>query len=282
MQAEAKPSRPWPEDHEVFLVKVNRREVYRTPDGDFPRVTTISGFSALGKDALIGWAAETERNAAIEAAIAAVSADALQPPDSLRADILSRIGPVKAHLKAKQEAAEIGSQIHDAACWHLRRLTDQPLPRKPVLSDPARLGFVSWLRWWEGAGLRPVRSEQKVWSRELGVAGTVDLIAESDEGVGVVDFKSSGGIYDSFHLQVAAYAESCRRWADIRWAKIVRFPKYADDPLVTGGEGFKSVDLGDLSYTTKGGKRVERRIPEAELLRAVAALRECYRVMEET
>lgn len=265
----------WPEDHEVRLVKKNRREVYETPDGFFPRVTSITGMSGLGKEGLMKWSAETERDATIEAAYACRDAPTMA---LFRQETLQRLPDCRAHVAASRQAADIGSRAHEQASYALRGQTGQERGHEPILRVSERVAFDCWSRWWGNSGLDPVRSEQKVWCPLVGAAGTVDLIASDNGSFGVVDFKFATGIYPEYHMQVAAYVEMVKRWVPVDWAQIVRFAKYEDDPLLQG-KGYEVVALGDFSYTTKGGKRVEKHMPFDELLNAFYLLRDFKEIM---
>lgn len=265
----------WPDDHEVELVTKFRREVYKTPDGHFPRVTSITGMSGMGKEGLMKWAAETERDATIEAAWACVDA----PTQAMFShEIRGKLPGCRAHVKKQREAADIGSRAHEMASYVLRGQTGQKRGPEPSLRPTERIAYDCFNAWWQAAKILPVRSEQKVWCPDLGTAGTVDLIAQENGEFGVVDFKFATGVYPEYHMQVAAYVEMVKRWVPVSWAKIVRFAKYEDDPLLLE-KGYEVVDLGDFSYTTKGGKQVEKHVPFDELLHAFICLRDFREIM---
>ena len=80
-----------------------------------------------------------------------------------------------------------------------------------------------------------------MWDSAEGYAGTIDIVAEHPaNGLGVVDLKTSKGLYTDHHLQVAAYMHAGRNFADLKWAQIVRLPKNLEDP------GFEVKPLGAL------------------------------------
>jgi hypothetical protein len=80
-----------------------------------------------------------------------------------------------------------------------------------------------------------------------------------------VDLKTSRGIYDDYHLQVAAYVKAARNFADIQWGKIVRVPKVMTDPA------FEVKVLGDC---------YDRQLTEGQLLGAVKAALDCWRILK--
>jgi len=78
--------------------------------------------------------------------------------------------------------------------------------------------------------VRPIRVEDRVWSRRYGYAGTTDLLAEVDGVLTLVDFKTSKAIYAESTLQVAAYVMALEEMGHERATRgmIVRIPKTAD------------------------------------------------------
>lgn len=236
----------WPDPREITI---DSRQNYQTPDGKFPRVTRILKVLGLGTENLITWSAKVER----EAVLAAVSAtdrygwtnDDAGCEGYLSA-IVDRLGSARAHQKQMQKAADIGTAVHQAI--HTRLRTEMGLETgafAPDLPEQGKLAFAAFEHWWLGSGLKPIRMEQPVWDTELEYAGTIDLVAESSEGLGVIDFKTSKGIWDEHHLQVASYVHAARNFADIRWAKIVRLPKLVSDP------DFEVKNLGEMYKRTK-------------------------------
>ena len=138
---------------------------------------------------------------------------------------------------------------------------------EPVIRDEAMVAVMAWQDWWKGSGLRPFRCEQVVWDKGLMVAGTVDLLALDEGGrLGIVDYKTSKGIYDSHHIQVAAYAHMARNFAEIEWCQIVRIPKSLDDPA------FEVKQLGVL---------YDRTLTEDQLMDVFRAAATVYRTLVE-
>jgi hypothetical protein len=209
---------------------------YKTPDGEFPRVTAILKVLGLGTEGLIKWSANEERKAVLEAADAVhlkMSGGVWTKP--FKETVLDEIGPARQHQKQLAKAGEIGTAIHQAIHDYLQG------KKAGDLSPEAAHAVVAFKEWWGETGLTAVRMEQPVWDSTLEYAGTIDLVAEHPRlGLGVVDFKSSKNLYDSHHLQVAAYVHAGSRWADLKWAQIVRLPKNVDDPK------FEMKALGDL------------------------------------
>lgn len=205
-----------------------------------PSVTNI--LSAIGKPALIGWAAKTERELCLSAACALWSEVPLtgkrMEPMVYRATLESRIGKQKAHARELAKAGEIGNQVHALIEWNLRREMGQKVGPQPVIADAAQWAFMAYEDWRKQSGLRPVAIEQVVWSRMHGYAGTMDVLGEIDvPGVGramaVLDWKSGKAIYGESSLQNAAYVQALIEMgiaAPPLHGLIVRLPKVDTDP----------------------------------------------------
>lgn len=250
----------WPDPLAVPLFNKGRARYYKTPEGEFPSVTTALKVLGLGQEGLIAWSAREERKACLAAAADVFAEDEHDgSPADFLARVENRIGVARQHQRQIAKAADIGTAIHQAINSYLRKQLGLPVPLfQGELEDAALVGFMSFEDWWKASGYTAIRTEQPVWSKELRAAGTADLIVSCPKrGLGLVDFKSSKGVYESMHVQVAAYADMARRWSDINWCEIVRFPKSLDDPQ------FEVVPLGKLY----GGKTAS----EPQLLDAFKA-----------
>lgn len=221
-----------PERAPVVTVR-GRGQVYRTPDGDFPRVTSVLKVLGLGTEYLVRWAAGQERAAILEA-VAEVYASGveLDGPAAFVGAVEARIGEAKQHQKLIAEAAEIGSSVHQAVGERLTCIIhNRPVP--PVqLSDQALWAYMAWEDWFRQSNLTPLLVEQPVWNRELGYAGTIDWLAwHPERRLGIVDTKTSKYIYDEHHLQVTGYVKAARSLGlPVEWGLITRLPKNLTDP----------------------------------------------------
>lgn len=268
----------FPEAASIPIVYVNGKRLYRTPNGDYPGVTTINRTIGTGSEGLISWAAALEREAVLEAAKEAFSDRELvlgkpspgvpfqfgaSPVGFIKA-VERLLGPARQHQKQLQKAGDLGSSIHRAIHHYLSGQEIGPL------APDAMTGFNAWLVWWSGSGFQVVKTEQRIFDDEHRYAGTADIIAVDRQGVaGIIDIKSSKGVYDEHHIQVAAYLHAARNFhPDMVWGKIVRVPKTVGDTKID------VVELGDLY---EGRKRTEDQLFEAFL-----AARTLYRVLVET
>ena len=205
---------------------------YKLEDGTrLPSVTTI--LQSVGKPQLIAWAAKEERTMVI--AEAGKLHGELQKPVSPLAFagmLESRLGVEKAHSKILTKAGDIGTEIHKLVDWTLRSQLVSGVGPRPTVSDTANIAFGAFEKWMGEVKLKPILIEQKIWSTTYGYAGTMDLFAEVNGELALVDFKSGKAVYGEAHLQVAAYMHALREMGHGEPAKgyIVRLPKNVADP----------------------------------------------------
>jgi len=200
----------------------------------YPSVTHI--LQAIGKPALVNWAASTERTLVSETA-ADLYHDVAQilpplPRAMFLTTLLTRLGKVRAHQRELEQAATIGSQAHALVEWNLRKMIGPQLAPEPRVSVDAARAFGHFQAWADSVHLRPVRIEETVWSDTYQYAGTMDLLANVDHRLMLIDFKTSKAVYQEALLQNVAYqvalAEMGHGTPD--GGLIVRLPKLASDP----------------------------------------------------
>lgn len=228
-------------DDEVKLIFNPSRHTYnvwRNGSGPVvvPSVTRIT--NVLDKPALVYWAS----NQAAE-----YVRDNLTPGQVLdEVDIQDLYNQARfAYKQTSYKAMSIGSLAHnyiEAVVDH--RLNDAPLPERPV-NLQANASIDECFRWFQEHDVRPIAAEQIVYSRDHHYAGTLDLYAEVDGVPAVVDWKTSKGIYESYHLQAAGYVMAWREMGyDVECAYIVRIPK--------DGAGFETMQLGPAELERLG------------------------------
>lgn len=219
---------------------------YEIDGRQYPSVTTILG--VIGKPALVNWAAKVERELVSEVS-ADLYTDAAGTPAMSRTAWLTtlqaRLGKEKAHKKELAKAAEIGSQVHALVEWTLKGELCHKVGPSPMISDKAQWAFMAWEDWRKRVDLKPIFVEQTVWSTEWGYAGTLDLLAEVEGKLTVLDWKTGKAVYAEDHLQNAAYRHAIREMGhgDPVQGIVVRLPKVETDPefeavTVTREEGY--------------------------------------------
>lgn len=260
--------------------KTTSGRFYEIEDGEsYPSVTTI--LQAIGKPALINWAAKEERELVLGVA-SELYQDAmkLNPPLSSTAWVLSmegRLGKQRAHQRLLAKAGDLGTQAHSMIEWELRRRLGIA-SEKPTIEDKALWAFMAWEDWAKAVRLKPILVEQVVYSKQFGYAGTMDLLCEvsvpglieyfksknktipepllalSQEWVlTLADWKTGKAIYQEAALQNAAYRHGLKEMGhgDPLIGLIVRLPKIETDPEFEVAVVGETKPLMDVFLATK-------------------------------
>lgn len=221
---------PWPRaDAFSYFYKRDGDTAYRwgrTPDGDFPGVTTVLKMNGGRTEGLIKWAANSERAMLLEAVSRAWNNGAKTAAEFVHS-VEKECGEARSHQRILEKASDVGGKIHEAIKCRIHNALGMRV-KEPVLADERVVwGFDIWQNWWADCKYRPIVVEQPIWSTHLRTCGTLDFLVECPErGPGIVDFKSSKGVYDDHHMQVAMYSRMVRdRWHPVRWAEIIKLPK---------------------------------------------------------
>lgn len=201
------------------LIESERGHEYDTPIGKLPSVTTILKVYEGGKSgALMNWATK------VMAQYLESLADDKGHIIILKDDVKDVFKKAKSwHKTLKQEAADLGSAVHNAIEVYLK---GQPITGLLQDNPKIELPFSAFLGWQKKYKFELVASEHIVYS-EMGYAGTLDCVAKLNGVLYLVDFKTSNRIYEDYLMQVAAYAQAYeeRTGADIFNAGILRLGK---------------------------------------------------------
>lgn len=103
----------------------------------------------------------------------------------------------------KAKSAEEGVLIHETVEAILRG--EQPVI--PANIHPAISAFYKFL---ESNKVRAIKIEERLVSRRHRYSGTLDVVAEVNGKIGVLDIKTSYSIYRDYGIQTAAYVEALR------------------------------------------------------------------------
>jgi len=232
---------PFPAAGSVYLVKVGRRECYRTPHGDMKRTTNVLRALGLKTEGLVRWSASVEREAMIAAAAEVFAGGQAEDVQSFIDLIWASLPAVKEGERRKTEAGDLGTSAHDEIRRRTLLMLGAPAPAEMPLRIEAAHAVEAWERWMHDEQITPFLAEQPVYHAPSMTAGTIDLLAYDRHGrLGIPDYKTSKAIYPDHHVQVAHYCRMARQWAPIEWASIVRLPKNVND------EAFEVVPLGHL------------------------------------
>lgn len=171
------------------------KHLYMVDDEAVPNVTNITG--VIAKNGLDGWKfkqAIEHLEPRLKPGLDEVAIRRLLDDASVAADRVTR------------EAGYIGSSVHK---WIEERVEKKIAGRDVEYTLPdhsaVRAGVEAFLDWEIEAGPRYIASERKVYSREHRFVGTLDMLAEIDGKLSIVDLKTSNRIYAEHWLQTAAY-----------------------------------------------------------------------------
>ena len=104
----------------------------------------------------------------------------------------------------KTEAGEKGTQVHSA----VERLLKGSELDQQNYSLPEWWKLNTFWAWYKDFKPEVIKTELMVFSKKHKYAGMTDCVYKTKEGLAIIDFKTSGSIYDHFPLQVAAYAQA--------------------------------------------------------------------------
>lgn len=195
---------------------------YKTPDGNYPSVTTvIHQMCGLKSGILINWATARVTDQVIDEAFAH-NPDNFPDLEGYRRVIKASLKDYKRADKAAMESAgDIGTEVHRRISDYLSGGTDQAPGVNPT--------FEKWRDWWGSKPRKAIMIEEPVWNKLSGYAGTIDCVAEVDGEATLYDWKTSSGIYVEHHLQASAYKEAAEFFIDkpqvIDRTIIVHIPK---------------------------------------------------------
>jgi len=125
--------------------------------------------------------------------------------------------------KVKEEAADIGSLIHEfAAQW----ITLKKKPEIPE-DEQVRNGAIAFMKWVKDTGVEFDNSEKIIYSKKHNFAGILDADGHINKEHCIIDFKSSSGIYPEMYLQLTGYWLAREEETKIKYNKgyIVQFGK---------------------------------------------------------
>ena len=162
-------------------------------------------------------------------------------------DWLKKVGYSSEYIVKK--AAEEGTQVHEMAEAYLlgEELNFLNQWGKPQYHPDVWQMFLRFVEWWEEYNPTLIETEVHLFSDELKVAGTCDLVCEINNELWVIDLKTSNSLQTTYELQTAVYAkcyEECfGKKADrlgILWLKSPKRKTSKDRMQGKGWEMFES------------------------------------------
>jgi len=133
----------------------------------------------------------------------------------------------KQHSIKKQQAADVGTQVHAwvEAFIKAKSKKDWPeIPKEPQVFN----GVTAFLKWVDEYEVEFKSSEKLLYSKKYKYAGIMDAEAIIKRKFCVIDFKTSKAIYPEMRFQVAAYQaaveeETEKEYSGNKW--LARFDK---------------------------------------------------------
>lgn len=186
-------------------------------DGDHVRsVTTILG--VIAKPMLIPWAANMVTDF--------IKTNCHQGNGSYLVTEEELESARKAHAKKKTDAGDAGSLVHKFAEDVLKGLN----PVYPSNAEEVVNGCKAFEKFRAAHDLKPIDVERRIFSKKHMYAGTCDFWGHVDGRLGILDFKTSSGVWDEFWLQTAGYEEAIveelfEPGADHLWRFLVHLDK---------------------------------------------------------
>ena len=108
----------------------------------------------------------------------------------------------------KNKSAEEGQLVHDTIEAILRK---EPI----TVPDSIRPTVEAFQEFYQNNTVIPLKIEERILSKKHHYSGTIDILAEVNGVVGVLDIKTSQAVYREYGMQTAAYIEALREDAAI-------------------------------------------------------------------
>jgi len=194
--------------------------------------TTILG--VLAKPALIPWAAKMATDYVKEHAITKFKDDDGNQLFSVDGETLENAR--NAHRKKKEDAAESGTDLHALVEEYVRYCIEHDTGRSTVANaGDAPESIQPFCKWAREQGIRFIATETRLYSKELWVAGTVDLVFQKGGKRFVGDIKTYKKLWDRVPLiQCAGYA---LMWEEMH-SRLANEPDKSFGELKSGIDGY--------------------------------------------
>ena len=164
--------------------------------------------------------------------------------------------------KLLKEAGDLGTNIHN----FLEAIGRGTTINVSALKPREKRCVEAFIAWKEKNVKRFIRTEGEISTATYG--GTLDAVVELKDGrVAVIDYKTSSAIYETYELQVAAYARGyeVNDFGKIDTGYILRFEKKDDKPkdmeekeVINLAESFELFECARKLWVWKNGKMLEK------------------------
>ena len=113
-----------------------------------------------------------------------------------------------AHRIKKEDAADLGGLIHEWLDKFFKAIIDKTAIPKPPINKEMKNALNGFKKWISENKIKPIASEQKIYSIKENYAGTFDLLAKVNNKLTIIDFKTGNALYSDYLLQCAAYLKA--------------------------------------------------------------------------
>ena len=122
-------------------------------------------------------------------------------------DWLKKVGYSAEYIVKK--AGEEGTQVHEMieSYLHGEELNFLGPHGRPLYHPDVWQYFLRFVEWWEEYNPTLIETEVHLFSDELKVAGTCDMVCEIDGELWIIDFKTSNNLQTTYDLQAAVYGQ---------------------------------------------------------------------------
>jgi len=122
-------------------------------------------------------------------------------------DWLKKVGYSAEYIVKK--AGEEGTQVHEMieAFLNGEELNFLSPHGRPLYHPDVWQMFLRFVSWWEEYNPTLIETEVHLFSDELKVAGTCDMVCEINGELWIIDFKTSNNLQTTYDLQTAVYGQ---------------------------------------------------------------------------
>ncbi len=140
--------------------------------------------------------------------------------------------------RKRKRLTEWGKDVHDIIETIL-------MGRIPKTSADVKPSVDAFLNWFRAHRIRLHGIEKRVFSKDHSYSGTLDVLAEVDGKMGILDLKTSRQIWDDYFIQTAAYFnaynESAKKKAKTYW--ILKIDQFQSCKLCGAEKRVKSGEM---------------------------------------